>query len=255
MRRDRLFFFLVLFLISIQTAFAQVLMRRPDEPVQPPTPAAAPLPAVAPTMPLVVPVGTPIKVTLDHEVQIRNRGQSIHAKVVEPVYAFDKLVVPAGSSVDGHISEIDSVSKTQRTIQAMNADFSPRRQVHVEFDRLRLPDGRVLALKTVVTPASPGTLQFVSANSAPETKTEAAHNAAARQVAEARKEIKSKWDSAKAELRAPGKDAPAGTDGRSRAPLSSPVHEAGNDFQCGSGGAARLRKRVGIAGLSIPDRN
>lgn len=203
MRHDRLLAISVL--ISLNPAFAQELTRRPAEPAQPsPSLAISPTPAVTPTMSLVVPVGTPLKVALDKEVRVRDAGEPIHAKVVEPVYAFDKLVVPAGSSVDGHISEVDTVSKTARTMQALNADFSPRRQVHVVFETLRLPDGRVVPLKTAVSPASLGALQFVSAN-APQTKTAAAHSAASREVAEARKEIRSKWESTKEAIHSPEK--------------------------------------------------
>jgi len=48
------------------------------------------------TMPMSVEAGTPIKVALDSEVRIRSVGQAIHGKTVEPVYAFDKLLIPAG---------------------------------------------------------------------------------------------------------------------------------------------------------------
>ena len=51
------------------------------------------------TIALEVPAGTPLPVVLDKEVRIRKAGQPIHGKIAEPVYAFDKLVVPAGSEV------------------------------------------------------------------------------------------------------------------------------------------------------------
>ena len=85
-------------------------------------------------------------------------------KIVEPVYCFDKIVVPAGSEVTGKISGIDGVSKMQRTVAAMNANFSPYRQVHIEFDELVMADGRHVPLQTVVSPASQGVLQFVPAS-------------------------------------------------------------------------------------------
>ena len=204
MRQNRLLAFLVL--ISFNPIFGQVLTRRPQqqqgtEPQLPSTPAEP----ITASVPLVVPAGTPIKVTLDNQLRIQSAGQAIQGTVTEPVYAFDKLVIPKGSEVGGHISALDAVSKTSRTMRAMNADFSPHRQVHVVFDNLRLPDGRTLALKTTVSPASQGVLQFVSANSTPETKTEAARGAVSRQVSEAKKEIKTKWDEAKTAIHTPGK--------------------------------------------------
>jgi hypothetical protein len=52
-----------------------------------------------------------LKVALDQEVRVQKVGQPIHGKLVEPVYAFDKLVVPAGTEVIGQISAIDGVQK------------------------------------------------------------------------------------------------------------------------------------------------
>src|SRR5579864_3239508 len=52
------------------------------------------MPAIIPlqTVELVVPKGTPIQVALEDEVRVKQPGQRIRARVVEPVYAFDKLV-------------------------------------------------------------------------------------------------------------------------------------------------------------------
>src|SRR5580700_9345676 len=85
---------------------AQTLATRPAEPV-PPFPVLLPAPALpelSSSIPLTVPAGTPLKVALDQEVRIQKIGQSVHGKIVEPVYCFDKIVVPAGSEVTGKIS-------------------------------------------------------------------------------------------------------------------------------------------------------
>ena len=70
-------------------------------------------------------------------------GQPIHGRTVEPVYAFDTSVVPVGTEVDGKISVIDRVPKTRRTMAALNGEFSPSRQVHIDFSELVLADGRM----------------------------------------------------------------------------------------------------------------
>ena len=181
---------------------AQELKQRPavaDEPAKilPATPAMA--------IPLTVPVGTPLKVALDAEVRVRKAGQPVHGKITEPVYAFDKLVIPAGSEVTGKISEIGDVSKKVRTMAAANGSFSPPRQIHIEFDELRLADGRLIPLHTVVTPASQGVLQFVAANEKNNGKTATAMNAAHRQINQARQQVRQEWEMAKAQLHEPGK--------------------------------------------------
>jgi hypothetical protein len=153
-----------------------------------------------------VAAGTPLKVALDRELRIQKVGQPVHGKVVEPVYAFDELVVPAGSEVTGKIIGIDGVSKTKRTVAALNADFSPYRQVHVEFDELVLSDGRHFPLQTVVSPASQGVLQFVPANVKENTGAAAeAKSAASRKFSEVRQEARREWDTAKRQLHDPGK--------------------------------------------------
>src|SRR5579862_7466030 len=44
-------------------------------------------------IPLTVPQGTPLQVALADEVRVRKVGQLIEGKIVEPVYAFDRVVI------------------------------------------------------------------------------------------------------------------------------------------------------------------
>jgi len=126
---------------------------------------AAPVVDASPvTVPMSMPSGTPIKVALDSEVRIREVGQPIHGKTTEPVYAFDKLLIPVGTPVNGKVSAIDAVPKKTRTLQALDANFSPVRAVHVQFDELAMPDGRRVPIQTVASPAPNGVLRFVPAN-------------------------------------------------------------------------------------------
>jgi len=112
-------------------------------------------------MPMTVEEGTPIKVVLDSEVRIRAVGQTIHGRTMEPVYAFDKLLIPVGTVVNGKVAAIDPVRKMARTMQAANGNFSPVRKVHVRFDELVMSDGTHVALPTVASPAPDGVLRFV----------------------------------------------------------------------------------------------
>jgi hypothetical protein len=188
----------------------QSLSTRPATPnpvASDPVPLPAPTqPNLSSSIPLTIPAGTPLKVALDQEVRIQKIGQPVHAKVVEPVYCFDKIVVPAGSAVTGKIASIDGVPKIKRTVAAMNANFSPYRQVHVEFDELVLADGRRLALHTIVSPASQGVLQFIPANAKENTgATAEAKRAASRKISEVRQEARKQWDDAMQQLHEPGK--------------------------------------------------
>jgi hypothetical protein len=159
---------------------------------------------VAPvTMPMSVEAGTPIKVALDSEVRIRSVGQAIHGKTVEPVYAFDKLLIPAGTVVNGRVSAIDPVPKMVRAMQATNGNFSPVRKVHVQFNESVMANGRTVALHTVASPAPDGVLQFVSANEAE--KKNKVQEAESNKVSATRRAIHQKWSDLQKNIHEPGK--------------------------------------------------
>src|ERR1700722_4539189 len=116
-------------------------MRAQEAPVPRLSPGSArkPAPAVtvstAPSLPqtvkLSVPRGTPLQVALDQEIRVKKAGQPIHAILVDPLYAFDRLVVPVGSQVTGQVTKIDTISGGKRTIAALDADFTPERKVEL----------------------------------------------------------------------------------------------------------------------------
>ena len=154
-------------------------------------------------MPMSIPAGTPIKVALDSEVRIRRAGQAIHGKTTEPVYAFDKLLIPAGTTVRGKVSAIDGVPKKVRTLQAMDGNFSPVRSVHVQFDDLVMADGRMVAMQTVSSPAPNGVLRFVPAKAkAQKNKVE---DAASTKISQTRQQIRQQWSDLQKQIHEPGK--------------------------------------------------
>lgn len=161
------------------------------------------------TVPLAVPAGTPLAVVLDKEVRLRKVGQPIHGKIAEPVYAFDKIVVPAGSEISGSVTGIVDVSVEKRTLAALNANFSPYRDFQLSFDQLVMPDGRRIPLHTLVSPASQGVLQFAPAANVKKQDTQenknAAEKAASQKVNETKQEISRDWETAKQQFAAPGK--------------------------------------------------
>src|SRR6202521_4765004 len=56
-------------------------------------------PAPPQTVALTVAKGAPLQVALDQEIRLKKVGQPVHARLVEPVYAFDHIVVPVSSEV------------------------------------------------------------------------------------------------------------------------------------------------------------
>ena len=155
------------------------------------------------TVPLTVPKGTAVQVVLDKEVRIQKVGQPVHGRVAEPVYAFDKLVVPVGTEVTGQITELESVSGGRRTLDALNADFTPARKVQIKFDDLELMDGRHIPIRTNVTLGSGQVIQFVT--SADNDKKKSVKDGASEKVDQAKEEAKRQWDDAMKQVHEPGK--------------------------------------------------
>lgn len=152
---------------------------------------------------LTVPTGTPIQAVLDREVRVAKVGQAIHLRVVQPVFAFDHIVIPVGTEATGRIAKIGGISGKARTLAAMNADFTPTRKVEVEIDGLVLPDGKHIPVRTNVTPGSGQVIQFLSAHEGEARKT--SKDPITAKLREAKRLAKAQWQDAMKQVRAPGK--------------------------------------------------
>jgi hypothetical protein len=112
--------------------------------------------STAPAVPLGVAEGSSLRVALDRRVTIKNVGQQVEAVLVDPVYAYDRVVIPAGARVIGHVERRSGVSKKRRAIAMLRGDFTPLHDILLQFDAVVLQDGRMLR---VVTQVAPGTEQ------------------------------------------------------------------------------------------------
>jgi hypothetical protein len=168
----------------------------------------APAPSVAPAPPqsvaLSVPKGTPLQVALDREVCVKKVGEAIQGRIVEPVYAFDHVVVPVGAEVTGHVTKIERISGGKRTLAALDADFTPTRKVEVNFNELVLPDGRRMRLATSVTPGSGQVIQFVAA-AENKKKNKSVKDAASEKTRQAKEQARQEWNEAIKQLETPGR--------------------------------------------------
>src|ERR1700730_13529111 len=172
--------------VSAHSTWGQTLKPRPAQEQHPASAVQTMTSAPLVTVPMSVSAGTPIKVALDSEVRVETVGQLIHGKTTDPVYAFDKLLIPAGTAVNGRIVAIDGVPKTVRIQSALNANFTPLRNVNLQFDELVMADGRHVPIRTVASPAPNEILQFVSASEKGEKKK--SKETASREVSEAKHE-------------------------------------------------------------------
>jgi hypothetical protein len=185
-------------------AIAQDAPTNPDLAHRPPATAenkATSTPSEA--ISLIVPKGMAIQVALDKEVRVRKVSQPIVGHVIEPVYAFDKLVVPVGTTAIGKITRIEGVSNGKRVLDALDAEFSPAHKIDVEFTEFVLPDGKRLPIRTHVVPGSGQVIQFVTAADSGAKK--GAKDAVSEKAKEAKEEAKREWESAMAQVEQPGK--------------------------------------------------
>jgi hypothetical protein len=209
MALSRAISFLFLACLCVEWASAQDAPLTPALASRPPVASAtdnevvAAKPVPTETVSLIVPKGTAVQIALDKEVRVRKVGQHISGRVVESVFAFDKLVVPVGTIVTGQITKIGAVSKGKRTLDALDAEFTPARRIDVEFNELVLPDGKHLLIHTRVTPGSGQVIQFVAA--ADPDKKKGVKDEAAEKAKEAKAEAKREWDSAMQQAKQPGK--------------------------------------------------
>jgi hypothetical protein len=195
-------FWIILLLFWSCAAWSQTLKQRP---AQPPSSALSVPDTSNSSLALTVPAGTALKVALDEEIRIQQPGQRVHGRVLEPVYVFDKQVIPANSEILGKVVDIQGIPKEKRTLAAMNGDFSPARPLRIEFDELVLPAGQHIALKTNVFPGSAGVLQFVPADEKGKTETQKGKEIASRKLDEVRQQIKQEWHTGMQQLHSPDK--------------------------------------------------
>ena len=105
---------------------------------------------VARTFPLIVNAGSPLRLYLTKRIPKR-AGAPVEAKLLVPLYAFDREVIPAGAVVTGRVSRLEPVEKWLRIRAVLGGDFTPLHVALVEFTAITLADGRQLPLHTGAT--------------------------------------------------------------------------------------------------------
>jgi hypothetical protein len=99
------------------------------------------------TVALTVPAGTPLRLYVTKKFPKR-KGAAVAAEVIEPVYAFDREVIPAGSEVTGTVAKTPGVRKMERFRSIVHGDFTPLKTSLVEFTTVRVPNGRTIPIRT-----------------------------------------------------------------------------------------------------------
>jgi hypothetical protein len=170
---------------------------------QPPEPA---------TVPLTVAAGRSIEVVIDQRITITSVGQPVAGNLVEPLYAFDREMVPAGTRVLGHVAALEDASKVVRTRAILSGDLTPKHIVVLQFDTLVFDDGRTVAIQTKVLTEIPHLKRTSAPPQPPANETEAGESTVHRAEREGKDYVKQSVESAKqkgrdvlAEITQPGR--------------------------------------------------
>jgi len=103
-----------------------------------------------PARDIVVAAGRPLHVALDRRITISRVGQPVTGTLADPVFVYDRVALPKGTPVRGHVQRLEAPPRLLRIRALMAGDFSPHRRIDVAFDTLTLPDGREVPISTAV---------------------------------------------------------------------------------------------------------
>jgi hypothetical protein len=143
------FFFAPATLAFAALASAQTLERRPT--VKPSEPAAKPASSTEASQNPFLPQGTSLQVEITRHYAMKT-GQPIEARLMHPIYAQGRLVVPANTPLRGRVVALHPDTKT-RWHARLRGDFTPFHTVQVQFDQFVMPSG---SLPISAAPASDG---------------------------------------------------------------------------------------------------
>ena len=88
-----------------------------------------------------IPAGTPLPIQLGKHVPLK-KGEALDCHLMYPVYAKNKVAIPAGSIVRGKVLALNP-DRSRRIHGRLWGDFTPFNIPVVHFDELILPDGAV----------------------------------------------------------------------------------------------------------------
>lgn len=124
-------------------------------------------------VPLRVETGTPLRLYITKRVSYR-LGAPVEAKFAEPVWAFDRIVIPAGTTVRGEVTNLEPAPRMIRAMAMVRGDFTPLKRAQVNFTTIILPSGQPMHLATQsseglkIMYVAPGTVKKSKNEKAPE---------------------------------------------------------------------------------------
>jgi hypothetical protein len=110
-------------------------------------------------VPLTVEKGVPLQVMLTEKLRFK-LGEPVHGRIAEPVFAFDREVIPPGTEILGTVTGFKSGGTLKRISALLAADFTPVRDPQITFDTLVLEDGTRIPIDTAVEAGTDTLIRF-----------------------------------------------------------------------------------------------
>lgn len=111
-------------------------------------------------VPLVVSAGTPLRLEVERTTFPKHVGDVVRARLAEPIYAFDKEVIPAGTEVVGHVTGFTMAPKSFRTQKILSGHFGSFRHPQIVFDTVLVKDGPPLKILATTESGSAHVLEM-----------------------------------------------------------------------------------------------
>ena len=154
---------------------------------------------------VVVVAGRPLHVTLDRRTAVKRIGQPITGTLADAVFVYDRLAIPKGARVTGHVERLDAPSRRARAHAILSGDFSPHHRVVIAFDSVVVSGGRELPIATIVRAAMVRPTRQITASSGSGGDSEHAHGAIRTRIDEATAETKARVRETIGVIRQPGR--------------------------------------------------
>jgi hypothetical protein len=104
------------------------------------------------------------RVELIHRTRL-SKGRAVESRLLEPIYAENRLLVPRGALLEGVISNVYPASRSKRLDAKFHGDFTPLAEPEIRWTALERSDGARFLLEASSAGDKPSTLVFHSPGS------------------------------------------------------------------------------------------
>src|SRR4051794_6044626 len=90
-----------------------------------------------------------VRVQIDSPSKLKP-GATVRAHTVEPLFENNKLIVPAGTPVEGIVAEVSPASHDRRLDAKFHGDFTPLHEVKIKFEQFEPESGKPLPMRAAL---------------------------------------------------------------------------------------------------------